>query len=256
MLTTNGTRLDARVQDTLLDIGWDEVHVSIDGADAATHDALRGRAGAFRRTVAAVCALRRRRDQRGARGPRLALHSVVTNRNHRQLARIVGLAHALGAFRVEFDALVAYRPEQRELALSPADAAELRAGLPQALTVAARLGISTTLDRFADPAMLQRGGRPPPRSDRPGLAGAPCLKAWHHLVVQADGRTSACCVLAGEGDDASVRTLREVWERGAWLHALRATMAAGRPTGRCAECSENILAHERLIRAHLPGGAA
>ncbi len=277
-LTTNGTRLDT-VSDRLVDLGWDEVHVSIDGADAATHDALRGRPGAFRKSVSALCRLRRRRDRAGRALPRLGLHTVLTHRNVDQLADIVRLAAALGAVRVDFDALVAYRPEQRVLALGPAEEARLPARVEEALAEADRLGIATTLAHFRGETgrgevgpgevgrsvdTLRRGARPPPapaNSGAPavGLAAAPCLKAWHYLVVQSDGRTSPCCVLAGTGGSAADTPLATVWESDPTLTSIRAEMRAGRPTGRCVECSENILAHERAIRARLPtalGGGA
>ncbi len=247
-LTTNGTRLDV-FADTLVEIGWDEVHVSIDGASPTTHDALRGRAGAFRRTVAGLCRLRRRRDAAGA-DVRLGIHSVLTNRNVDELAALVRLAAALGAARLEVDALVAYRPEQRALALGPAEEARLGERVAEALAEADRLGVSTTLDRLR-PDTLRRGARAPAPSDGTGLAAAPCLKAWHYLVVQSDGRTSPCCVLAGTGGSVADTPLATLWESDPALVAIRDGMRAGRPPGRCAECSENILAHERAIRARL-----
>jgi MoaA/NifB/PqqE/SkfB family radical SAM enzyme len=250
-LTTNGTRCDDAVARLLVDVGWDEVHVSVDGATAETHDALRGKAGAFRRTVTALCHLRRLRDAAGRDRPRLALHTVVTNRNVGELAGIVRLAAAVGAFRVDFDALVAYRPEQQALALSPRDEAALPAAVEDGLAEADRLGIVTTLARFRAVDTVRRGARLPTAGEGTGLAAAPCLKAWHHLVVQADGRTSPCCVLAGEGESVAEVSLGSVWEHGATLAGIRAGMLAGRPTGRCAECSENILAHERAIRGRL-----
>jgi hypothetical protein len=45
--------------------------------------------------------------------------------------------------------------------------------------------------------------------------------------------------------------LAELWEGDAFLEGVRASMLAGRPTGRCVECSENLLAHERAIRAEI-----
>ncbi|MFZ5479906.1 MAG: radical SAM protein [Myxococcota bacterium] len=248
-LTTNGTRLDAAARRLLVDVAWDDVHVSIDGASPATHDALRGKPGAFARTVRNVCALRRLRGDRPL--PRLAIHTVLTNRNVTELAAIVRLAAALGCERVEFDALVAYRPEQRALALDARQRAELPDRAREAIAEADRLGISTTLDRFLAGDALDRGARPPAAGAGPGLAGAPCLKAWHHLVVQADGRTAPCCVLAGEGESVADTALAALWPTSPYLERVRAGMRAGRPTGRCAECSENILAHERAIRARL-----
>jgi MoaA/NifB/PqqE/SkfB family radical SAM enzyme len=261
MLTTNGTRLGDDVAALLVEVGWDEVQVSVDGATAETHDALRGRAGAFRRTVAATCRLRRRRDSAGGSAPRIVLHTVITARNVLELPGVVRLAAALGADAVEFDSLVAYRPEQRALALDARGEALLRDAAAAGVSEGARLGVRTTLERFIEPARGRRGEAPPPAPARTGVLGrAPCLKAWHHLVVDSAGRIAACCVLAGQGEALALDNedpVRAAWEGSAWLGALRAAMRAGAPPSRCAECSPNLLAHEAAIGARLEriGGA-
>lgn len=254
MLTTNGTRLDAATQDALVEMAWDEVHVSVDGACPATHDGLRGRVGAFRRTVAAICQLRQRRDRAARASPRLALHTVLTRRNLAELPALVELAHAVGAVRLEVDALIAYRPEQHALALTAADRRALPGVVAQALETARRLGVTSTLAALLAPEATHRGRRLPDSGEGVGYAAAPCLRAWHHLVVQADGTTAPCCVLAGEGggeDALGDRSVTEVWEAGPFLQRVRAGMLQGRPQARCAECSENILVHERAIRARI-----
>jgi MoaA/NifB/PqqE/SkfB family radical SAM enzyme len=254
ILTTNGTLLHGALAQTLCDIGWDEVHISVDGATPAVHDALRGQRGAFRRTVQNACRLRRLRDAAGRRHPRLAVHTVITNRNHTEVAEILRLAHALGAFRVDFDGLIAYTPEQQAFALSAAERLTLAEAAAAALPLAAALGLATTLERFTAPEAPNRGERLPAAPAAPGLHGAPCLKAWHYLVVQADGRSSPCCVLAGEGGSAAAQSLQALWSSDPFLQRVREGMAQGRPLPRCRECSPNILAHEALIRAHLPEG--
>ena len=256
VLTTNGTLLRPALHRQLIDTGWDEVHFSIDGPTPEIHDALRGQAGAFRRTVRAACRLAVAR-RRGEGGPRVALHFVLTRANWQTLPAMVDLAHSLGAFRVDFDALIAYTPEQQALQLS----AEARAAVPAvaraALARAERLGIATTLENFLHPERLERGTRPPPTAPGPGgLHSAPCLKAWHYLVIQADGRSSPCCVLAGEGGSARTQPLRDLWETDPFLGQVRAGMQAGSPLPRCRECSWNILAHEREIQRHLPPAGA
>jgi MoaA/NifB/PqqE/SkfB family radical SAM enzyme len=248
MLTTNGTLMGPDIARLLLDIAWTEVHVSVDGA-------LRGQAGAFKRTIQNTCRLLTWRRAAGLRFPEVALHFVLTNRNLHQLTEMVELAASLGAVRVDFDALVAYRPAQQALALTPAERARVPGLARAAWARAETLGIATTLPHFFDAAHLDRGSAPPPRPPGAGLHGAPCLKAWHHLVVQADGRTSPCCVLAGEGGSARSTPLAEVWASDPLLGAVRAGMAAGTPLPRCRECSWNILAHEAVIRSHLPAEA-
>lgn len=256
-LTTNGTLLGPAVRAALVEMAWDEVHISIDGARARTHDRLRGCAGAFFRTVRNVCALRAARD-RARSGPRLLLHTVLTRDNLDELEALVHLAHALGADAVELDALVAYRPEQRAFALGPAEQARLGVRLHEGIAAAERLGVRTTYARLLDPDALARGDRLPPvvPGNTPGHARAPCLKAWHHLTVTADGHVAACCVLAGAGGSIKETSLATVWQSDPFLQELRAGMLEGRPTGRCVECSENLLDHERAIRGRLPVAAA
>ena len=253
ILTTNGTIFPPGFVEQLLDTAWDEVHVSLDGPNAAIHDDLRGQAGAFDKTVKHLCRLNVAKKRAGLAFPRLALHFVLTNRNHRTLIEMVRLAHALGCFRVDFDALIAYEPEQEALQLSDAERAEVPGLAAAALEVADELGIATTLQNFLATENLARGTSAPTSAHRSGdpYKDAPCLKAWHYLVVQADGRTSPCCVLAGEGESVSSTPVQEVWEDGAFLARVREGMLAGRPLPRCRECSPNILAHERVIASEL-----
>ncbi len=238
-LTTNGTRL-ARFAPLLAEISWDEVHVSIDGASAQTHDRLRGQRGAFRQSVRGLCALRQQ-----APGTRRGLHTVVTRENIDELAEIVRLGASLGCTRVEFDHLIAYRPEQVRLALSEVQRASLPERIAEIEGVALSLGVETT----AAGLLSRRGLAPPPPSTQRGLAGAPCLKAWHHLVIQADGKVSPCCVLAGEGE--IVTSVADSWERDPFLSRVRTAMLTQAPMQRCRECSQNILVHERAIRDRL-----
>jgi len=258
ILNTNGTLLGPELMDQLVDTGWDEIHFSIDGPRAAVHDPLRGVPGAFKRSVTAICRLGARRSAAAAELPRIALHFVLTRRNLHTLEDMLHLAHTLGAFRVDFDALVAYRPEQLELDLEPDQKAQVPRLAARTLALAAELGIATTLEHFLEPENLERGRRAAPAAPPPGsepeslLAGlrqAPCLKAWHYLVVQADGRTSPCCVLAGQGESVAQRSLQEVWLQGESLREMRQAMLRGEPPARCRECSANILGHERSIRS-------
>jgi MoaA/NifB/PqqE/SkfB family radical SAM enzyme len=239
MLTTNGTLMPRPVLAELVEIGWDEVHFSVDGAEPDTHDRLRGRSGAFRKTVSAACRLRQLRGDR--RAPRIALHTVLTRENWREIGSILKLASSLGAFRVDVDALVAYRPEQQELALNESDKEAFQQQLPGWIALAESLSLPTTLPNFLGGRALERGVTAPTVPTGAGLAAAPCLKAWHHLTIQADGRLSPCCVLAGEGESLAEGSLAAHWRSSPMLEGVRAGMRRGKLTGRCAECSENIL---------------
>ena len=253
VLTTNGTRFSDGLIDQVLTWGWDEIHFSVDGPTPEIHDALRGKDGAFRRTVTTICKINVQKRIRGLTAPALALHFVLTNKNFHTLVAMVELGRALGVERIDFDALIAYRPEQLALALNDTQRSQVPVFAEEALKRAKDLGIETTLERFLDARTLQRGAEDslPTGPGGTGLENAPCLKAWHYLVVQSDGRTSPCCVLAGEGESVADTDLAEVWRDGDFLNRVREGMRSGQPLDRCRECSANILAHERAIRSHL-----
>ena len=251
ILTTNGTLFDRKLIETTVQMGWDEVHISIDGPDAATHDPLRGQTGAFRKAVRTACGLSVQRRKCGSSKTRVALHFVITNQNYRCLSSMVELAHSVGAFRIDFDALIAYTPEQRALMLSGEQTRDLLAESEAAESLASQLGIITTLPNIKTAQRMERGTRLPPAGLGDGFKGAPCLKAWHYLVVQSDGRTSPCCVLSGEGGSVVHQSLADVWARDPFLVKVREGMMNKAPLSRCKECSWNILVHEESIRKHI-----
>ena len=250
MLTTNGTLLSAQLSADLIRWGWDEIHFSIDGPTATIHDLLRGKSGAFRKTVRTICRMAQQKRRMGIEKPELVIHTVLTNKNMDVLPDFFNLAHALSVSRVDIDELIAYRPEQEQLQLSPEQRIRLPEVAKQSATLAEKYGIQHRLEPFIQAKKTIRGEQIPIPTGQ-GLKAAPCLKAWHHLVVQADGKISPCCVLSGQGGDARKQPLPLLWNTDPFLKKIRFGMANKSPTKRCSECSWNILSHEANIRAEL-----
>ena len=89
-LATNGTLIDAGLAERIAAAGFHRVSVSIDGADAATHDEFRGAAGAFDAALAGIAELRRS-EQAVQINASIALH------NFEQVDEIYDLACRVGA---------------------------------------------------------------------------------------------------------------------------------------------------------------
>ena len=89
-LATNGTLVDDATADRIVASGILRVAISLDGADAATHDAFRGQPGAF---DAALAGFRRLK----ARGMSVQINTSVSRHNEHQLPQILNLALELGA---------------------------------------------------------------------------------------------------------------------------------------------------------------
>lgn len=89
-LATNGTLVTKDVARMIVDAGVKRVSISLDGADALTHDSFRGIPGAF---DAAVYGLRNLKSL----GMSVQINMTIARHNAHQLPQVLELAKALGA---------------------------------------------------------------------------------------------------------------------------------------------------------------
>ena len=89
-LATNGTLVSKEVAHKIVDAGVRRVSISLDGADAATHDAFRGIPGAFDQ------ALRGLRNLKEL-GMSVQINMTIARHNAQQLPAVLDMARQLGA---------------------------------------------------------------------------------------------------------------------------------------------------------------
>jgi AdoMet-dependent heme synthase len=89
-LATNGTMVTKDLARRIVDSGVKRVSISLDGADATTHDTFRGIPGAF---DAAVYGLRNLKEL----GMSVQINMTIARHNARQLPRVLDLARGIGA---------------------------------------------------------------------------------------------------------------------------------------------------------------
>lgn len=98
-LATNGTLVDAPMAAHMAAVGFHRVSISLDGADAATHDAFRGVAGAFDRACAGARHLT-------AAGVSIQINATIAAHNDHQLDALYDLARSLNACALHLFLLV------------------------------------------------------------------------------------------------------------------------------------------------------
>jgi radical SAM protein with 4Fe4S-binding SPASM domain len=98
-LISNGQRLDGPLAEALADAGLDSAQLSLEGPDAACHDALVGRPGAFDRLWAGLERLRER-------SVRVHTNTTVSRRNVDALEAIVDLVAARGLGRLTMNLVI------------------------------------------------------------------------------------------------------------------------------------------------------
>jgi heme b synthase len=90
VLATNGTLVDEAVAGRMIEAGIRRVSVSLDGADAASHNAFRRVPGAFEGALAGIAAMRKA-------GMEFQINTTITRANLPRIREIHDLAHRLGA---------------------------------------------------------------------------------------------------------------------------------------------------------------
>ncbi len=89
-LATNGTLVTKHVARMIVDSGVQRVAISLDGADALTHDTFRGSPGAF---DAAIAGFRNLKNL----GMSVQINTTIARHNAHQLPQVLELAKSLGA---------------------------------------------------------------------------------------------------------------------------------------------------------------
>jgi radical SAM protein with 4Fe4S-binding SPASM domain len=236
---SNGMLLTRARAEELIEAGLDWLHVSLDGATAATHEAIRDGAD-FARIVENVRALAASVRRAGGARPRISLVFVAMRRNVGELPGLVRLAADCGVPRVraqnlshsfedaaDAESYAPIRDYTEQEALWEGDPAA-EAAFARAGEEARRLGVDLRLPRMAV--------APPPRA--PGEPG--CDWPWRSAYVTHRGQVQPCCMVMGADrislGDATRDPLPEIWDGPAY-RAFREALTSDRPPDVCRGCS-------------------
>ncbi|MFW6133184.1 MAG: radical SAM protein [Planctomycetota bacterium] len=220
-LATNGTLIDDALAQRVAGAGFRRVAVSIDGPDAATHDALRGRRGAFDAAIAGLAALRKA-------GQPTQINTTVTRSNADKLDDVLTTARAAGAQAVHLFLLVPVGCGL-ELARTQQLSGEqfdrvLRWLVNRQVATAGGIELRATC--------APQYGRIAARHGLP-VRGGGCLSGRSVVFVGHAGRVQPCGYLPVTCGDVRRDDLATIWRRSCVLGDLR---DPGRLGGACGAC--------------------
>lgn len=269
-LATNGTLVTKDVARMIVDSGVKRVSISLDGADALTHDTFRGIPGAF---DAAVYGLRNLK----ALGMSVQINMTIARHNARQLPQVLQLAKALGADALHTFLLVPVgcgvdiaaeqmvAPEEYEEMLNWFYDQSLEGGIELKATCAPHYFRVVRQRRVAErkaaaaapqvPAVMDPASIGPTEmimpgstgiSLKPGRTGHPgghpsdmsamtkgCLAGTGVCFVSHEGEVYPCGYLPVIAGDLRKEKFVDIWEKSAVFNQLRDT---GNLKGKCGCC--------------------
>jgi radical SAM protein with 4Fe4S-binding SPASM domain len=242
---SNATLLTERTAARLIEAGLGWLHVSVDGATAATYERIRDGAS-FGTLCRNVRRLVTTKDRLGADRPDLRVVFVAMRDNVAELPDVVRLADewGIGQVRVQnlshsFDdcdpsgSYEEIRTFAAEQALwGAADRARTQAAFDEAAAEAVRLGIDLRLPPLDDLGTGEDGRR------RPGEAG--CFWPWDGAYVTHEGTVQPCCMVMGSDrvalGDVRAEDFAEIWHNPGYQR-FRAALLTDKPPAVCRGCS-------------------
>ena len=239
LFNTNGTLLQPRKFQGLIDTGLDELRVSLDAADRETYARVRGK-DFFARIVRDVGKFVAFQQQIGASTPRVSLWLTGLKETVAQLPEFVRLAASMGVREVYLQRLVfddaGFGMARPGSSLFEQTRADEQAAIEQAQAIGAELGVKLDASGATEPGLsLKRQAE-----DRPWST---CRRPWSLMYFTAHGRALPCCIapFSARGyetytlGDATQQSLREIWN-GAAYQDFRTSLLGDVPPKPCQGC--------------------
>ena len=177
-LNDNFTLMTERTARRLVELGVDQIFLSLDGATKATYEGIR-RGANFDRVIANTQRLLAIKAERGCKLPEVKINTVVSLTNYQELPALVELAHTLGIGMVQFVNIITFE-DTTDLSTDSLQA-QVQQSFEMALARAQALGVLVKIELF-DPVPVQQ-----------------CDFPWTRNFVTYDGYVHPCCYTTQNG---------------------------------------------------------
>ena len=241
LFNSNGTLMNRRWQETLIESGLDEIRLSLDAATPETFARVRGRP-LFHRIVENIRGLVSLKAERGSMTPLVSLWLTGLRETLRELHDFIRLAQSLGIDRVYLQRLVYWEDENEDRMARPEQSLfnslreEEEGIIRSGQELARELGVSFEASGATSPgASLVEHDLEQPWSA--------CMRPWTLMYISARGSSFPCCIAPFSTQDltslslgnAFTENLTDIWN-GKRYQEFRRRLLSSDPPECCRGC--------------------
>jgi len=252
-LTTNGTLFDGEAVRRLVAAEWDQVQISINGPDAATHNFIARDDAAFQRAVKTSKLFARTKEELGKNNPFVGFNSIITKQTHDRLREIIELADEAHSQLVYFEPIYPGYTSQIRMKLNQKERQKVAAEADKIKKRANKLGVNTNIEQFSQAKLLAKNDfknkikQSTPKQK--GFNSVSCFQPWYLMGIKGSG-LAGCCSTFETGVDIHNRTLKEVWYSDEF-EGIRESMLDKQLPAYCSKCSVVVMKENEKIRERL-----
>ncbi len=245
-LITNGTLFNDDDVKNIVGSDWDEIIFSLDSSNEEIHDSLRGKNGAFRKTIDAIKKFDELKKELRKETPKICVHFVLTNKNFKDIPGMVKLLDGLNCrnFFIEPLVVVSNVGDSEKLKLSEKEIRLFRKYLKKAIKLCRNLHIENNLENFLDTDLIKKTNK---MDEKIAEKGIPCFEPWYNVIVRPNGRVGPCCMFDFSGEYIHNKSLEEIWH-GAYFNKVRNSLKKGTLMGYCRKCNPSQVVDNINIR--------
>jgi MoaA/NifB/PqqE/SkfB family radical SAM enzyme len=261
-IVTNGSLLSNEVIETLVDIEWTRIKVSIDGSTANLQNELRG-VKCYDKIFMNLKYLSDLKKKKNKEHPKLGFNTVVSNKNYKDLPNIIKLAGKLGANEILILPLTVFSEEGKKLKLNQEQMAEFQGIIKKCLPLLKNYNIYSNLEKFLDLRYLdktnnmhevlmeeaekrvikekiEKGANLISKKSSqalPNFITMPCFEPWKHITIIANGNIASCFNDYVWTTKVSIKdhSLKELWH-GPYFEGYRKQILTRKLPKACATC--------------------
>lgn len=244
VMGTNGTLITAEVADKLVDAGIQALAISLDGADAETHDAFRGVEGAWEQTLRGI-------DQVRQAGIPFQIAPTLRRGSWEQWGAIADKAKELGANAVEvFDYIAAGRgQESPEFEMT----VEERRAFVREYIARQRAEEDMIYRCVALPQVWVEIEKTVPEDEvLANFVRSCCAAGTRYCAVLYDGSVYPCMVLQEKAGDVREQSFVDIWQTSEVFQVLR---DRNRLEGKCGRCDYRYVCGGARCRVYAKTGS-
>jgi tetratricopeptide (TPR) repeat protein len=249
-LTTNGTLFLEDHIKKIVEIGWDNISMSIQSSNSEIQDRIRGVKGSFSRNLQNIKLFNKYKTLYSSNKPSLSICPVIFNQNYKGLIDLFKFSNENNISRVLVTPIKGFEDYLIKLRLNSKQELELEKYVKEAKEFAEESNIETDVDRNLKREMVKDSNRMKKLMlldikkykklslmlDSPFIS-LPCYEPWLGLVIDESGKVGCCCEnYKEEGlENLNERTLKSIWH-GSYFTNLRKSILIGKLPFHCHKC--------------------